>query len=73
MADTVETVTRSSPPTPPTRWARLGEPDAPGEREHAPLVGLAGGREGEAQQWETFPILTRTPASDVIRSGKRLS
>ena len=36
------------------------------------LVGLRGGRELEAQRWERYPLATRTPSSDAIRTGARL-
>lgn len=73
MADTVETVTKIvTTHTADAVGATLASLTLRESENLLRLVGLAGGREGEAQQWETFPILTRTPASDVIRSGKRL-
>ncbi|HEX8970143.1 GAF domain-containing SpoIIE family protein phosphatase [Oryzihumus sp.] len=36
------------------------------------LVGLRGGDEGEAEQWASFPLDSRTPVSDVVRTGRRL-
>ena len=36
------------------------------------LAGLQGGREGEMQQWSTFPLSLRTPAPDAVRTGKRI-
>lgn len=36
------------------------------------LVGLSGGREGDAEQWASYPIEVATPASDVIRTRERL-
>jgi GAF domain-containing protein len=73
MADTVETVTKIvTTHTADAVGATLASLTLRESENLLRLVGLAGGREGEAQQWATFPILTRTPASDVIRSGKRL-
>ncbi len=36
------------------------------------LVGLRGGEPGEEEQWARFPVAARTPAGDVIRTGKRV-
>lgn len=36
------------------------------------LAGLQGGREGEEQQWATYPLSLRTPASDAVRTGERV-
>lgn len=73
MADTVDTVTKIvTTHTADAVGATLASLTLRESENLLRLVGLAGGREGEAQQWATFPILTRTPASDVIRSGKRL-
>jgi len=36
------------------------------------LVGLRGGDEGDAEQWASFPLDSRTPVSDVVRTGQRL-
>ena len=73
MADTVEAVTKivtshiadAVGATVATLMLREGE-------DTVRLVGLRGGREGEAQQWERFSIDTPTPVSDVIRTGERL-
>jgi serine phosphatase RsbU (regulator of sigma subunit) len=36
------------------------------------LAGLQGGREGELQQWSSFPLSVGTPASDAVRTGERV-
>ena len=36
------------------------------------LAGLKGGKEGDAQRWATFPISSRTPPSEVVRTGERV-
>ena len=36
------------------------------------LMGLRGGLEGDAEAFATYPVSLRTPASDAIRSGRRL-
>jgi len=36
------------------------------------LLGLRGGHDGDAQKWALYPVETRTPASDVVRSGKKI-
>ena len=36
------------------------------------LLGLRGGREGDAEAYATYSLSEPSPASDVIRSGKRL-
>ncbi|MGZ4599892.1 MAG: GAF domain-containing SpoIIE family protein phosphatase [Oryzihumus sp.] len=36
------------------------------------LVGLRGGDEGDAEQWASFPLASRTPVSDVVRTGQRI-
>lgn len=33
------------------------------------LVGLHGGREGDAARWATYPVSARTPVGQVLRSG----
>lgn len=36
------------------------------------LVDLRGGREDEEKTWSTYPLSTRTPPTDAIRSGERV-
>ena len=36
------------------------------------LVGLSGGLPGDRETWANFPITSRTPASEAIRTGERL-
>ncbi len=36
------------------------------------LVGLRGGREGDAERWASYPVDVPTPTSDAIRSRERL-
>ena len=36
------------------------------------LAGLEGGREGELQQWSSFPESMRSPANDAVRTGQRV-
>ena len=42
------------------------------EGDRARLIGLRGLSAGEAQRWDTIPLARRSPATDVIRSGRRL-
>jgi GAF domain-containing protein len=39
---------------------------------HLRLVGLRGGSEEDLGRYERFPLTTRTPSTDVVRSGRRL-
>jgi serine phosphatase RsbU (regulator of sigma subunit) len=36
------------------------------------LAGLRGGREGDLEQWETFPVSLPTPAGEAIHTGERV-
>lgn len=36
------------------------------------LAGLQGGREGEEQQWATYPLSLPTPVGDTVRTGERV-
>jgi PAS domain S-box-containing protein len=36
------------------------------------LAGLRGGQEGDEEQWASYPMSTRTPTSDAIRTGTRV-
>ena len=36
------------------------------------LLGLRGGRDGDAQKWAHYPVETRTPSSDVVRTGQKI-
>lgn len=36
------------------------------------LTGLRGGRDGDEQHWSSYPLSTRTPASDAVRTGQRV-
>lgn len=36
------------------------------------LAGLRGGEPGQEQRWASFPLSTRTPASDAVRTGERV-
>ena len=42
------------------------------EGDRARLVGLRGLSAGEAQRWDTIPLARRSPATDVITSGRRM-
>jgi serine phosphatase RsbU (regulator of sigma subunit) len=42
------------------------------EGERARVIGLRGLSVSEAQRWELIPMEQRTPATDVIRTGRRL-
>ena len=72
MADTVETVTMIVTTHTADAVARPWRARRSGRARTCSGWPASAAAEGEAQQWETFPILTRTPASDVIRSGERL-
>ena len=73
MADTVEAVTKIvTAHTADAMGATIASLTLRDSEDMLRLVGLRGGREGDAQQWARFSINIRTPASDVIRSGERL-
>jgi serine phosphatase RsbU (regulator of sigma subunit) len=36
------------------------------------LVGLRGGQDGDEQRWASYPLATRTPTSDAVRTGQRV-
>jgi serine phosphatase RsbU (regulator of sigma subunit) len=42
------------------------------DRDDVRLLALRGMQAAEAARWEVFPVATRTPASDTIRTGNRL-
>jgi serine phosphatase RsbU (regulator of sigma subunit) len=37
------------------------------------LAGMSGGRPGDTEAWASFPLATRTPTTDAIRTGQRVT
>jgi GAF domain-containing protein len=73
MADTVEAVTKIvTSHTADAMGATIASLTLRDGEDMLRLAGLRGGREGDAQQWARYSVNTRTPASDVVRSGERL-
>ena len=73
MADTVEAVTKIvTAHTADAMGATIASLTLREGEDMLRLVGLRGGREGDAQQWARYSTNIRTPASDVVRSGERL-
>ena len=40
--------------------------------ERVRMVGLSGGRPGDAETWASYPVTAHTPSTDAIRTGERL-